>query len=314
MAMDITLQDFKSRPQAIIFSDLHIGPGIFRGSNGDEDMLERTLGVLKDIWRLCKELEVRSLICAGDLFDQANMISIRAMDKTVLTVSQLQHDYSLDFILLTGNHDLGSANVDGRSSYFSSINVLQHAGLATIVDNKIIRLHNTLLGFVPYMLKPLANMADMLERLDHMLFSDSDNAYIVVHQTPTINALNLPADFDGEGIANPRIGYISGHIHKPSAGLKGRILGSPCHLSADDKGQTKYVYALLEDGSLRAIPTNYSTVRAHIVQELAALKADPESEQAPEDGVYASPDVWAIMAEYAKNDQMLLVYIQQHLA
>jgi len=280
---------------------------------GDEDMLERTHKVLIDLWATCEKLEIRKMICAGDLFDQAYTISIRAIDSTLALVARLQANYPLEFYCLTGNHDLGTRNIDQSQVEHSSINLLAHAKLAIIADNIELYTRKAIFRFVPYMLQPQSAIASTLRELTELVEATEDyRGYLVIHQTPSINTLNLPADFDGEAIQSQRISYLSGHIHKPAIGIKGRILGSPCHLAADDLGQNKCIYILLADGSLRAIPTNYTTVRPHIVQQLAAIETTQE--EATEQ-VYGRPVIWDILDEYSKGvaSDKRLVYIQQFI-
>ena len=306
--------DHKTKPLAILFSDLHIGPGIFRGASGDEDMLSRTQQVLVDLWEAAANNDITTIICAGDLFDQAFTISIKALDTTVALLKKLQHDYPVRFLCITGNHDLGTRNIANTSIEHSSINVLAHAGLLEIVDGRSLKLGNSIFSFIPYMLQPASAIAEALEALEVLLnIDDKLRGYLVMHQTPSINSLGLPADFDGENIANNRISYISGHIHKPAIGLKGRILGCPLHLSADDLGQQKFVYVLLDNGAIKAVPTTYTQVRPHIVQELQAINVSDNDTEAAS-SVYATAVAWDTLVAYAKNDPMLLVYIQQFIA
>lgn len=308
---NISLSDFQSKPMALLFSDPHIGPGIFRSVDGDMDMLERTQGVIVDIWNLSDNLEISTIICLGDLFDQADRISVKAIDSTTGLFTALQAKSRKEFFCLTGNHDLGSRNINGTQEIYSSINVLAHANLLYIADYLSLSIGKADLYFVPYMLEPSKAMAEGIATLESRLSSHPDKiGYLCVHQTPSINSLGLPADFDGENIPHPRIQYLSGHIHKPDIGLKGRILGCPAHLSADDLGQQKYIYVLLENGQIRAIPTHYPAIRPHVAQTLKAIVADdPELEAGST--AYASNNAWSIMQAYTDNDEMKLVYIQQ---
>ncbi len=227
--------------KVLFFSDLHLGTGFIKTSEGSVDRLEIGLDILDQVLKLAQELGAL-VVFGGDFFDSPIMVPIKAMIRAI----NLMNSYpGVPVYAISGNHDLAAKALDPDNYPETSLDVIAESvsqfKLMNKTEGPVFLDNGYAINFIPFFDNKEA-FSKAFERIMSHENLMGEKSLLVIHQTPEGNLLNLPSDFEADLSSFHRV--FCGHIHKPGFHKNVLVMGNPYHRDAGDRGQEKFVYVL----------------------------------------------------------------------
>lgn len=242
---------------------------------------------LEDIVRKMADEEIRTLILAGDTFDETS----RNYSEFEAFCDRDGHR-QIHYIVLPGNHDAGL-----RQALFTASNI-------QIIEKP------TVLNFsekgLDFILLPYADGVSMGEAVSTVTSEIAADGWVLVSHGDWIPGLHEPNP-DEPGVYMPLTRgdletlrpreAILGHIHKPMDSGKVHYVGSPCGLNIRETGRRRFFVFRVESGEIEArtvdtdflyfkesfvvlpVPDEEAYVTAQIRKRIASWRLTPDEKR-----------------------------------
>ena len=207
---------------------------------------------LEDILQQMLQLEIRTLVVAGDLFDQSSR-NYAEFER----FCQRPEYRALRFILLPGNHD---ALMSREFISAENVEVISEPTVRTFAPSPLRLL------LLPYkaektMGEVVAECSDELPENTWVLIGHGDWSGGIRVPNPLEPGVYMPLTrADVETFRPHRV--ILGHIHKPGDEDRVHYVGSPCGLDVTETGKRRFLVLDLETGQVES-----RTVRSDFIYQ-----------------------------------------------
>lgn len=225
--------------KVLIFSDIHIA-----AHKGSLDRLDDCLKVLEWVFHIAREMKIKVIIFAGDLFQNRQKIQVIAYQKTF---ELFEKNSDIDTYLLLGNHDLW---YDERCD-ISSVLPLRALNKVHIVgDPCTINILGHDIDFIPYTKNPKQHIDKYFKNKSDVLFGHLavNGAYLNTYYK-TVSDVSVECDDDmvkvDVTIFDGWKKVFLGHYHgEQKLNKYVEYIGSPLQLNFSEVFQTKHIIAL----------------------------------------------------------------------
>ena len=243
----------------LIFSDIHV-----HKHKKSVERLHDCLKVLNWIFDIGKKEQVSSIIFAGDLFHERQIIDVMTYIKTFKVISDKMEEIQCNFYMLLGNHDLWFSNKTEVSSVFPF----------SAIDNFIIiskpsryQIHGSDFDFIPFTEDPIESLKQIKKE------SKSKARYAVGHialhgakmNSSKYSVSEFMVEHDGDMVlVDDKIfgdyeQVFLGHYHLAQKMGNVEYIGSPLQLSFGEAFQEKHVIILdVDTGKKKYIKNEFS--------------------------------------------------------
>lgn len=218
----------------LIFSDLHI----HKYKNHNESKNSRfydCLRVLEDVFEMAYSRKIKHILFCGDLFDSPKELDTEVINETFTTFKGLLYNTNIQFISISGNHDISTKSLYGE--YINSSQKFLSKALSNFIllDDKSIKIGDvTINGFRYYDFTE-----DFLKDYNNREYEGK--VINLIHQSPIgISNKFIHADLD---ISKLKGMTFCGHIHTPEILADNFVVvGNPIHRDKGDIDQEKYIW------------------------------------------------------------------------
>ena len=218
----------------LIFSDLHI----HKYKNHNESKNSRfndCLRVLVGIFELASTTGIDAILFCGDLFDSPKELDTEVINETFITFKGLLSNTNIQFISISGNHDISTKSLYGEYINSSQKFLSKAFSNFILLDDKSIKIGDvTINGFRYYDFTE-----DFLKDYNNRDFKSK--VINLIHQSPIgISNKFIHADLDISQLSGMT---FCGHIHTPEILADNFIVvGNPIHRDKGDIDQEKYIW------------------------------------------------------------------------
>jgi len=243
--------------KVLIFSDIHIFP-----HKRKNERLEDCLNVLKWVFKVSKERNIKSILFGGDFFHDRQKIEIYTYQKTFEILRDELKDSEINLFLLLGNHDIW---FNDSTSVSSVLPLSSIPGLRVVKDPERIKIEGNNWDFLPFTHNPIESLKELSGKegtheyaLGHLAV---DGAILHGNQYSDVTV-----EHDGEMVkVSPSIfsSYkrtFLGHYHAEQKVNKSvEYVGSPLELSFGEAFQEKHIIIFDgEENSVEYIKNEFS--------------------------------------------------------
>lgn len=229
-----------------ILSDTHFG--VKNSSKKWEDIMKKWMDDF--FFPLIKEnvQENDILIHLGDVFDNRSSVCLSTMSLAINFFERLSDNFK-EILVLCGNHDAYYTN----NNEITSIDCLKHIkNVKVIKEEYIYNIFNKNLMFISWN-EDNSRFNNIRGDVDYIFCHSEFNGCI-------LNSSNVKSE-NGFEITNVKkdIKVYSGHIHHRHKHKNITYVGSPYHLTQNDRGNTKGVYVINMDNGKEVFYKNEVT-------------------------------------------------------
>jgi DNA repair exonuclease SbcCD nuclease subunit len=225
--------------KVLIFSDIHIFP-----HKRKNERLEDCLGVLKWVFTVAKNNNIKNILFGGDFFHDRQKIEIYTYQKTFEILRDELKNSGINLFLLLGNHDLW---FNENTSVSSVLPLSALPGIRVIRSTERIMIEGNNWDFIPFTHNPIESLKELSEKEGEPEYSLGHLAVdgAILHGS---QYSDVAVEHDGEMVkVSPSIfsSYkrtFLGHYHAEQRVNKTvEYIGSPLELSFGEAFQTKHI-------------------------------------------------------------------------
>lgn len=236
----------RERDLAVLFSDWHVHK--FKAFAENDERLQWSLKVLKDLGDFCKSNGITKILFGGDLYHTQGVLLTEVINSVVEDFTIFfELNPEITFYAISGNHDHASKNLYHKPA----ITALSH--LARIFPNNFILFDNASVqvndGVIFHGIPYYSHKEDFDKKLqelhDYIVENYKDAGYdhhLMIHQTPRmIQNSMIPYDTDPEDAKYKIFQRVwCGHIHvNMDLAENFTLIGNPNHNDLADAGKQK---------------------------------------------------------------------------